>query len=115
MPCSVRTPGAAPAATCAAVRGAVVVRFDKPTPRRYRHGMPKLLLINPSYARTYGANQAGIANPVYPILGLAVLGGAARAAGHQVKLLDLSYRAYDPALVRESIRSSEEYRHLPRR
>lgn len=58
--------------------------------------MARLLLINPSYLRTYGSNQAGIANPVYPVLSLAVLAGAAKAAGHQVEILDLSYRPYDP-------------------
>lgn len=65
--------------------------------------MAHLLLINPSYLRTYGSNHAGIANPVYPILSLAVLGGAARRACHRVSLLDLSYRSYDPHFLRNFI------------
>ena len=65
--------------------------------------MAKLLLINPSYLRTYGTNQAGIANPVYPVLSLACLAGAARRAGHQAEILDLSYRVYDPQLLRRKI------------
>ncbi len=55
-----------------------------------------LLLINPSYLHTYGSNQAGVANPVYPVLGLATIAGEARRAGHKVEILDLSYQKYDP-------------------
>jgi anaerobic magnesium-protoporphyrin IX monomethyl ester cyclase len=65
--------------------------------------MGKALLINPSYFRTYGSNEGGIAFPVYPILSLAALGGAVRARGHDLRILDLSYRVYDPALIRELI------------
>lgn len=66
--------------------------------------MSSLLLINPSYMKTYGSNQAGIANPVYPILSLATLAGAAKASGHRAKILDLSYRPYDPTAIEEVIR-----------
>lgn len=62
--------------------------------------MSKLLLINPSYLKTYGSNQAGLANPVYPVLGLAAIAGEARRAGHEVQILDLSYRVYDPDYLR---------------
>lgn len=66
--------------------------------------MSSLLLINPSYLRTYGGNHAGIANPVYPIMSLAALAGAARRAGHTVEILDLSYRPYDPEYLGTKIR-----------
>jgi anaerobic magnesium-protoporphyrin IX monomethyl ester cyclase len=65
--------------------------------------MGKALLINPSYFRTYGSNEGGIAFPVYPILSLAALGGSLRDRGHQFRILDLSYRRYDPRLIRETI------------
>lgn len=65
--------------------------------------MSKILLINPSYIRTYGTNQAGVANPVYPVLSLATLAGAAKRAGHSPEILDLSYRIYEPSKLREHI------------
>jgi anaerobic magnesium-protoporphyrin IX monomethyl ester cyclase len=65
--------------------------------------MSKVLLINPSYLRTYGGTQAGIANPVFPILSLAALGGVAKSKGHEAQILDLSYRSYDPQMLRELI------------
>ncbi len=65
--------------------------------------MGRVLLINPSYLRTYGANQAGIANPVYPILSLACLAGIAKAGGHHAEILDLSYRPYEPEMLRAKI------------
>src|SRR3982074_3536714 len=66
--------------------------------------MAKVLLINPSYLRTAGNTQAGIANPVFPILSLAALGGVAKQRGHDARIVDLSYRAYDPAVLRDLIR-----------
>lgn len=66
--------------------------------------MAKILLINPSYLRTYGSSHVGFANPVYPVLGLAALGGAARQKGHDVTILDLSYRAYNPIELSKTIR-----------
>lgn len=66
--------------------------------------MAKALLINPSSFRTYGSNEGGIAFPVVPVLGLASLAGAARDRGHDVRILDLSYRVYDPALIRTVLR-----------
>ncbi len=65
--------------------------------------MAKALFINPSYLRTYGANQGGLANPVYPVLGLAALSGALKRAGHDAEILDLSYRVYDPDELRRHI------------
>ena len=63
--------------------------------------MAKVILINPSYMRTYGSNHAGIANPVYPILSLAVLAGIAKEHGHDARIIDLSYRTYDPNYLRD--------------
>lgn len=65
--------------------------------------MAKILLINPSYIRTYGTNQAGVANPVYPVLSLATLAGAIKRAGHRPEILDLSYRVYEPGKLRDHI------------
>jgi anaerobic magnesium-protoporphyrin IX monomethyl ester cyclase len=65
--------------------------------------MGKAILINPSYFRTYGSNQGGIAFPVYPILSLSAIAGALKARGHQVRILDLSYRRYDPQMLRRLI------------
>ena len=42
--------------------------------------------------------------PVFPILGLMALSGAARDRGHDVTVLDLSYRRYDPSLIEAAIR-----------
>jgi anaerobic magnesium-protoporphyrin IX monomethyl ester cyclase len=64
----------------------------------------RALLINPSYFRTYGSNEGGIAFPVYPVLSLASLAGAALERGHDATILDLSYRRYDPDLLRQVIR-----------
>jgi anaerobic magnesium-protoporphyrin IX monomethyl ester cyclase len=66
--------------------------------------MGRALLINPSYFRTYGSNEGGIAFPVYPILSLAAVGGALRDRGHSFRILDLSYRRYEPDALREVIR-----------
>ena len=65
--------------------------------------MGKALLINPSYFRTYGSNEGGLAFPVYPVLSLATLAGQALERGHDVEILDLSYRRYDPSLIRSVI------------
>ena len=69
--------------------------------------MAKIILINPSYLRAYGANQAGIANPVYPILGLAALAGVAKSRGHAARILDLSYRPYDPSFLKDYINAEK--------
>lgn len=65
--------------------------------------MAKLLLINPSYFRTYGSNEGGLANPIYPVMSLAALGGAARRAGHEAKILDISYQKYNSEFIRARI------------
>ena len=66
--------------------------------------MSKALLINPSYFRTYGSSEGGIAFPVYPVLSIMAVAGAVRERGHDVQILDLSYRQYDPDLVEQVIR-----------
>ncbi|MDJ0950178.1 MAG: radical SAM protein [Alphaproteobacteria bacterium] len=66
--------------------------------------MARALLINPSYSSTYGSNEGGIAFPVYPILSLAAIGGVLRERGHEFRILDLSYRPYDPDVIRQEIR-----------
>lgn len=65
--------------------------------------MAKILLINPSYFRTYGSTEGGLGNPIYPVMSLAAIGGAARKAGHEVTILDMSYMRYSPALVCDTI------------
>ncbi len=67
--------------------------------------MGHALLINPSSYRTYGTAEGGIAFPVYPVLALASIGGALRDRGHTFRILDLSYRRYDPDLIREVLRT----------
>lgn len=66
--------------------------------------MGRALLINPSFFRTYGGNEGGIAFPVYPVLGIASIAGEVLRRGHEVEFLDLSYRAYDAELVRQEVR-----------
>jgi len=69
--------------------------------------MPRVLLINPSYAGTYGAAKAALTTPVYPTLGLTTIAAEAERRGHEVRILDLSYRPYDWRLVRSTIRESK--------
>ncbi|HEY7411100.1 MAG TPA: radical SAM protein [Vicinamibacteria bacterium] len=68
--------------------------------------MARVLLINPSYAGTYGAYKASLTYPVYPTLGLTTVAAEALRRGHQVEVLDLSYRRYDWTLVRDRLRSA---------
>ena len=65
--------------------------------------MSNVLLINPSYATSYGTAKASITNPIWPILGLATIAAEALRRGHKVEILDLSYLPYDYELVRERI------------
>jgi anaerobic magnesium-protoporphyrin IX monomethyl ester cyclase len=65
--------------------------------------MSRVLLVNPSYAGTYGAYKASLTYPVYPTLGLTTVAAEALRRGHRVDVLDLSYRPYDWTLVREKI------------
>lgn len=69
--------------------------------------MGKALVINPSYFRTYGSNEGGIAFPVYPILSLSAIAGAVKARGHEVKIVDLSYRRYEPDHIRQMIQEEK--------
>lgn len=65
--------------------------------------MSKVLLINPSYSRSYGSAKASITNPIFPTLGLATIAAEALKRGHRVHILDLSYRPYDWRFVRSTI------------
>ncbi|MBF0323969.1 MAG: B12-binding domain-containing radical SAM protein [Alphaproteobacteria bacterium] len=65
--------------------------------------MAKVLLLNPSYLPSYGGAKAGIVNPIHPTLGLATIAATAQQRGHQVSILDLSWRPYDHQLIRERI------------
>jgi anaerobic magnesium-protoporphyrin IX monomethyl ester cyclase len=67
--------------------------------------MARVLLINPSYQPSYGGTRGGIVNPIHPTLGLATIAATARERGHQVEILDLSWRAYDVAFIRDAVRS----------
>jgi anaerobic magnesium-protoporphyrin IX monomethyl ester cyclase len=69
--------------------------------------MAKVLLINPSYAGTYGAYKASLTYPVYPTLGLTTVAAEALRRGHKVEILDLSYRPYDWRLVQSTIQSAK--------
>lgn len=66
--------------------------------------MARVLLINPSYSATYGTSKATITNPIYPTLGLTTIAGEVLRRGHQVEIIDLSYRPYDWRLVRRRLR-----------
>ncbi len=65
--------------------------------------MARVLLINPSYLPCYGGTKTSVTSPYFPALGLATIAATARERGHQIKILDLSYRPYDHALIRQSI------------
>jgi radical SAM superfamily enzyme YgiQ (UPF0313 family) len=65
------------------------------------------LLINPSSFRTYGSTEGGIAFPVYPLVNLASIAGAVRARGHDVRILDLSYRPYDVGMIRRVLEEEQ--------
>lgn len=65
--------------------------------------MAKVLLINPSYTPSYGGAKASIVNPIHPTLGLATIAATALERGHQVEILDLSWRPYDPEVIRQRI------------
>ncbi len=63
----------------------------------------KVLLINPSYNASYGGSKASIVNPVAPTLGLATIAATALQRGHDVEILDMSWRPYNFELVRDQI------------
>ena len=65
--------------------------------------MAKVLLINPSYQQQYGGNKTSVINPIYPTLGLATIAATAEQSGHEVEILDLSWRPYDYEMVRSHI------------
>jgi len=65
--------------------------------------MAKVLLINPSYQQQYGGNKTSVINPIYPTLGLATIAATAELSGHEVEILDLSWRPYDYELVKKTI------------
>ena len=69
--------------------------------------MAKVLLINPSYSGSYGAAKAALTTPIYPTLGLTTIAAEALRRGHQVEILDLSYRPYDWRLIRSIILASK--------
>jgi anaerobic magnesium-protoporphyrin IX monomethyl ester cyclase len=66
--------------------------------------MASVLLINPSYSPSYGGAKGSIVNPIHPTLGLATIAATAIERGHDVHILDLSWRSYDPALVRDEVK-----------
>jgi anaerobic magnesium-protoporphyrin IX monomethyl ester cyclase len=65
--------------------------------------MARVLLINPSYAGSYGSAKASITNPIFPTLGLTAIAATALQGGHHVDILDLSYQEYDWHLVKDRI------------
>ena len=67
----------------------------------------KVLLINPSYSASYGGTKASIVNPIFPTLGLATIAATALQRGHEVEILDLSWRPYNFEMVRDQINNSK--------
>jgi anaerobic magnesium-protoporphyrin IX monomethyl ester cyclase len=67
--------------------------------------MSKVLLVNPSYSPSYGGAKGSIVNPIHPTLGLATIAATALQRGHDVKILDMSWRAYDFRIVRDEVKS----------
>ena len=63
----------------------------------------KVLLINPSYSASYGGSKTSIVNPVAPTLGLATIAATALERGHEVEILDMSWRPYNFELVRDHV------------
>ncbi len=67
--------------------------------------MSKILLVNPSYCNSYGGSIGSIVNPIFPVLSVASLAAVARKEGHEVKLLDLSWRNYRVEDIEEEVSS----------
>jgi len=65
--------------------------------------MAKVLLINPSYSPSYGGAKASLVNPIHPTLGLATIAAVARERGHDIEILDLSWRNYNWEDIRAHI------------
>ena len=65
--------------------------------------MTNVLLINPSYTPSYGGAKASIVNPIMPTLGLATIAATALEKGHNVKILDMSWRSYDYKMIQSHI------------
>ena len=63
----------------------------------------KVLLINPSYHPSYGGTKASIVNPICPTLGLATIAATALERGHEVEILDLSWKPYNFNQVKDYI------------
>lgn len=63
-----------------------------------------MLLVNPSYQNSYGHSVGALVNPIFPVLSLASLAAVARAAGHNVRILDLSWRPYRASDLRQALR-----------
>jgi len=68
--------------------------------------MTNVLLINPSYSPSYGDAKGAIVNPIFPTLGLATIAAVARQRGHNVSILDLSWRHYEHELVERVVRET---------
>ncbi|NQV82521.1 MAG: cobalamin B12-binding domain-containing protein [Rhodospirillales bacterium] len=69
--------------------------------------MAKALLINPSYQPSYGGAKASIVNPIHPTLGLATIAAVALERGHEVDILDMSWRAYDFKEIADEVRKKK--------
>jgi anaerobic magnesium-protoporphyrin IX monomethyl ester cyclase len=69
--------------------------------------MAKVLLINPSYEPSYGGTKVGIINPIHPTLGLATIAATARERGHDIEVLDLSWRPYEFEMIQDRIKAAK--------
>ena len=65
--------------------------------------MSKILLINPSYFGSYGSAKASTYNPIFPTLGLTTIAAVALERGHEVEILDLSFKPYSWMEVKSKI------------
>lgn len=64
----------------------------------------RVTLINPSYRGCYADVKASVVDPIFPTLALATIAAGARERGHEVRVLDLSWRPYEPEVVAEHLR-----------
>lgn len=68
--------------------------------------MAKILLVNPSWRPTYRNVLSSFGIPFFPVMSLATIAAQAKKNGHNVEILDLSYRDYDPNIVLNRVKEN---------